>query len=79
MAANKPVSEIDRHISSRLRIARHESGGSQVSSAETLGITFQQIQKYESGKNRISAGRLFELAELYGKPIEWFFPTKAKL
>lgn len=53
-----------------------ESGRTQVGAAEALGITFQQIQKYEKGANRIAAGRLFELAKLYGKPIEWFFPNK---
>jgi transcriptional regulator with XRE-family HTH domain len=76
MQSKRAVSKIDAHISARLRVARMESGVTQQCSAEALGITFQQIQKYESGKNRISAGRLFELAKLYRKPIDWFFPNK---
>jgi transcriptional regulator with XRE-family HTH domain len=76
MPHTKAASKIDLHISSCLRSARLACGQTQVSSADALGITFQQIQKYESGKNRISAGRLFELAKLYGKPINWFFPEK---
>ena len=46
---------------------------SQSQLADALGITFQQIQKYEKGINRISAGRLFEIANLLGVPITFFF------
>jgi transcriptional regulator with XRE-family HTH domain len=74
MPGNQLVSKIDAYVSTRLRVARLESGETQMSAAEALGISFQQVQKYERGSNRIAAGRLFELARLYGKPIDWFFP-----
>lgn len=66
----------DRHIGSRLRAARLEVGISQTAVGDVLDISFQQIQKYESGSNRIAAASLFELAAFFGKPIQWFFPNK---
>lgn len=64
---------IDIQVAKRLRAARIQSGFSQEHAAETLGVTFQQIQKYEKGTNRITAAKLFQLARLYEKPIQWFF------
>lgn len=64
---------VDSRIASRLRIARHEAGLSQEAVGKALGLTFQQVQKYEKGSNRISPGKLAVLAELYGKPIAWFY------
>lgn len=64
---------IDARIASRLRVARHESGLSQEIVGEAIGVSFQQIQKYEKGSNRISPGKLAVLAELYGKPVAWFY------
>jgi transcriptional regulator with XRE-family HTH domain len=64
---------VDKHVSTRLRIARVESGKSQTAIAEPLGITFQQIQKYENGTNRISSGTLYELSLLLDKPLHFFF------
>lgn len=69
----KRFTEIDALVSTRLRVARRAVGLSQTDAAEKLGVTFQQVQKYENGSNRISAGKLFLLADLYGKPITWFF------
>jgi transcriptional regulator with XRE-family HTH domain len=67
------VTAIDLHVSRRLLAARTAAGISQERAAEPLDITFQQLQKYERGVNRISAGKLAMLAQLYGKPIAWFF------
>uniref|UniRef100_E6VFJ4 Helix-turn-helix domain protein n=1 Tax=Rhodopseudomonas palustris (strain DX-1) TaxID=652103 RepID=E6VFJ4_RHOPX len=64
---------IDSRIAARLRVARIEAGLSQEKTAEALGLSFQQVQKYESGKNRISPGKLAVLAALYGKPIASFY------
>ena len=60
--------EIDRHIGQRVRERRVVLGLSQTALADGLGITFQQVQKYEKGFNRISAGRLYGCAELLGVP-----------
>lgn len=71
--STKKATSIDLQVARHLRAARLERGISQEQAAETVGVSFQQIQKYEKGTNRISAGKLFELSELYGKPIQWFF------
>jgi len=65
--------EIDIHLGRLLRARRLEQHMSQSQLADALGVTFQQIQKYEKGINRISAGRLFEIANLLGVPITFFF------
>ena len=64
---------IDQHVSSRLRWRREELELSQQDLADQLGVTFQQVQKYEKGANRISAGRLFELAKLLETRITYFY------
>ncbi|MEX6505846.1 helix-turn-helix domain-containing protein [Jiella sp. M17.18] len=66
-------SEADAVVGRRLRQRRVMLGISQTALARTLGITFQQIQKYESGKNRISAGRLQQMANALDLPIAAFF------
>ena len=65
--------EITRRVSSRLRLARHAAGISQEQMAKLLGITFQQVQKYEKGTNRIASARLARWAAATDKPVEWFF------
>src|SRR5487761_1538615 len=67
------VREIDVHIGERLRVAREAYNISQEVLANALGVTFQQVQKYEKGTNRISAGRLFEAAHALDQPIAFFF------
>ena len=57
---------VDVHVGSRIRMRRQLIGMSQEKLGELLGITFQQVQKYENGKNRISAGRLYEVAKALG-------------
>ncbi len=70
--ARKPT-DADRFVGQRLRQGRRELGLTQDALASLLGLTFQQIQKYEAGHSRMSAGRLLEIAVALGKPIGWFF------
>jgi transcriptional regulator with XRE-family HTH domain len=71
--ATKRVSAVDQHIAQRLRAKREEMGLSQPEVADAAGISFQQVQKYESGKNRISAGRLWQIAKFFEVPVGYFF------
>jgi len=64
---------IDRHVGSRVRMQRMLAGVSQEKLGEALGLTFQQIQKYEKGTNRISASRLQQIAKMLGVPVSFFF------
>ena len=64
---------IDQHISNRIKTRRIMVGISQEKLADKLGITFQQVQKYEKGINRISASRLNRVAAILGVPIGHFF------
>jgi transcriptional regulator with XRE-family HTH domain len=64
---------IDIHVGSRLRLRRTLLGLSQEKLGEAVGITFQQLQKYERGSNRISASRLFNLSQVLGVPVGFFF------
>ncbi len=65
--------DFDQHIGQRLRERRVVVGLSQTALADGLGISFQQLQKYEKGLNRISAGRLYGCAELLGVSPAYFF------
>ena len=65
---------VDRLVGQRLRRRRLQLGLSQLSVAEAIGVTFQQIQKYEGGTNRIVASRLFDLAQVLDVPVAYFFP-----
>lgn len=64
---------IDVHVGSRIRMRRQIVSMSQEKLGEMLGITFQQVQKYEKGTNRISASRLFYAAKILGVPVQAFF------
>ncbi len=66
-------SPIDIHVGSRVRLRRTLLGMSQEKLGEALGLTFQQVQKYERGVNRIGASRLFDLARVLDVPIGFFF------
>ena len=66
---------IDLLIGQRVRIARIEKGLTQVDLAEALGVTFQQVQKYETGKNRIAASRLIDIARALQMDITALLPT----
>jgi transcriptional regulator with XRE-family HTH domain len=63
----------DEHVAERLLAKRTELGISQTDLADAVGITFQQVQKYEKGRNRISAGRLWQIAKVFKVPVEYFF------
>lgn len=66
-------SPIDVHVGSRIRLRRTLLGMSQEKLGEALGLTFQQVQKYERGVNRVGASRLFDLARVLDVPIGFFF------
>jgi len=67
------VNSFDQHIAARLLAKRKELGRSQTDVANAIGVTFQQVQKYESATNRISAGRLWQLAGYFKVPVTYFF------
>ena len=64
---------VDVHVGSRLRLRRKMLGLSQTKLGELLGLTFQQVQKYERGTNRVGASRLYELGSLLDVPVSFFF------
>lgn len=64
---------VDRHVGERVRLRRKQLGLSQDRLAEALGLTFQQVQKYERGANRISASKLFDAAAALEVEIPYFF------
>src|SRR5271155_125722 len=64
---------IDVHVGSRVRLRRNMLGLSQEKLGEAIGLTFQQVQKYERGANRIGASRLMELSRVLDVPVSFFF------
>jgi len=80
MAKSKPyrgrgpgISPIDVHVGARLRQRRTLLGMTQTNLGDTIGVSFQQMQKYERGVNRISASRLFALSRVFDVPVQFFF------
>lgn len=73
MANKKQPNPIDIHVGSRVRLKRMMLGMSQEKLGDQLGITFQQIQKYEKGSNRIGASRLQHIARIFNVPVAFFF------
>jgi transcriptional regulator with XRE-family HTH domain len=73
MTNKKQPNPIDTHVGSRVRLRRMMLGMSQEKLGESLGITFQQIQKYEKGTNRIGASRLQHIATVLSVPVSFFF------
>jgi len=69
----KNTNPVDAQVGSRVRLRRMLIGMSQERLGELLGLTFQQVQKYEKGLNRIGAGRLFDIARILGVPIDYFY------
>jgi transcriptional regulator with XRE-family HTH domain len=69
----KKPNPIDIHVGSRIRLRRNMMGMSQEKLGESLGITFQQIQKYEKGTNRVGASRLQAIASILSVPVAFFF------
>lgn len=68
---------VDAAVGKRIRLRRTTLGLSQERLAEALGLTFQQVQKYEKGANRVGASRLFDLARVLQVPVEYFFEDLA--
>lgn len=64
---------MDVHVGHRLKLRRQIHGLSQEKLADAVGVTFQQVQKYEKGSNRISCSRLYDLSRVLGVPVGWFF------
>ena len=73
MASKGFPNPIDVHVGSRIRLRRTLLGISQEGLAEQIGLTFQQVQKYERGANRVSSSRLFDLAGILDVPLSYFF------
>lgn len=67
------ANDTDRHVGARIRERRIMLGLSQQQMADLIGVTYQQAHKYERGINRISAGRLYEIAQVLGVPVSYFF------
>ncbi len=74
----KQTTAIDHGVGSRIAFLRAANGLSQSALASALGVSFQQVQKYETGKNRVGAGRLQAIAERLGVPVSSFFEPSRK-
>jgi len=75
MSVKRP-DPVDVEVGHRIRIERLSRGLSQTALANQLGVTFQQVQKYEKGVNRVGAGRLTKIAEVLGVPVGTFFGSQ---
>jgi transcriptional regulator with XRE-family HTH domain len=73
IATNKVPNPIDKHVGSRVRMRRKILAMSQGKLGAALGLTFQQVQKYERGANRIGASRLQQMSHILQVPVEFFF------
>ena len=73
MAKKTPPNPTDVFVGSRVRMARVLRNMTQEKLGEALGITFQQVQKYEKGTNRIGSSRMVKIAEVLQQPVSWFF------
>ena len=69
----KAANAVDIHVGGRIRVRRRSLSITQESMANDLGLTFQQIQKYERGTNRVSASKLYEIARCLQVPVAYFF------
>jgi transcriptional regulator with XRE-family HTH domain len=70
---SRRANPMDVHVGTRVRLRRMLLGMSQEKLGEHLGLTFQQVQKYEKGVNRIGASRLFDMAKVLGVPVQFFY------
>jgi transcriptional regulator with XRE-family HTH domain len=80
--AEKIIKEVDAHVGELVRERRKDIGMSQEKLGDAIGVTFQQVQKYEKGTNRIGSSRLMQIANALGVPPTYFFegaPTAARL
>lgn len=77
--SKKKPNPIDVHVGSRVRLRRNMVGMSQEKLGEMLGITFQQVQKYEKGTNRVGASRLQAISSVLSVPVSYFFEDAPNL
>ncbi len=70
----KQATEVDKSVGAQIRVARRRAGLTQKDLAERLNLSFQQVQKYEKGMNRVAAGTLADIAKVLDMPIASFFP-----
>ena len=77
-ARKKTPDSNDKEVGRRIRARRLMRGMSQATLADHLGLTFQQVQKYEKGTNRVGAGRLQRIAEILDVPVSYFFNEGAQ-
>jgi transcriptional regulator with XRE-family HTH domain len=75
--ATRSATPMTMAIGTRIREARVAFGMTQETLGARIGVTFQQLQKYETGKNRVSADRLYFIAQVLGVPITYFYPPDA--
>jgi transcriptional regulator with XRE-family HTH domain len=73
LADTRLPNPVDLHVGARIRLRRRMQGVSQEKLADALGLTFQQVQKYERGANRVSASKLYEIASALRAPVSYFF------
>jgi transcriptional regulator with XRE-family HTH domain len=73
LAETRAPNPVDLHVGARIRMRRRMQGVSQEKLADALGLTFQQVQKYERGANRVSASKLYEIAAALRSPVSYFF------
>jgi transcriptional regulator with XRE-family HTH domain len=69
----RSADDVDAYVGGQVRVRRMMLGISQEQLGEALGLTFQQIQKYEKGQNRIGAGRLYRISQILSVPVEFFY------
>jgi len=72
-AGSREPQEVDLHVGERMRLLRAERGMSQSELAAAAGVTYQQLQKYEWGRNRVSASRLYAISQILGADVSYFF------
>ena len=73
-SAKKPTTT-DQYVGRKIKEVRKHSKLTMIDLADQLGISYQQVQKYESGRNRVSAGVIFDIARMFKLPIGFFFPV----
>jgi transcriptional regulator with XRE-family HTH domain len=79
LVAKKAPNPVDKHVGSRVRMRRMMLGMSQEKLGDALGLTFQQVQKYEKGTNRIGASRLQQISHILQVPVAFFFEGAPQL
>jgi transcriptional regulator with XRE-family HTH domain len=76
--SNKSATSIDKQVGLNIRVHRLAKDMTQEDLGEKLGVTFQQVQKYENGTNRVGSGRLYQIADILEVPLKSFFVGEAK-